>query len=91
MTQVRAATLRAFCATRRTRWVCRHVRSQAVIVGREPVLTPLPDIADHIEEPEVVWLERVNRTGARVTVGSCVLLREVSLKNITAVFAVLRE
>src|ERR1039458_848924 len=59
--------------------------------GRIPIGSPLPDIADHVGESEIVRRKRIDRRGASVTVADEVFARKCALPGIGHVPATWRQ
>src|SRR5664280_3146842 len=59
--------------------------------GRIPIGSPLPDIADHVGESEIVRRKRIDRRGARVTVADEGFARKCALPGIGHVPATWRQ
>src|SRR5579862_405106 len=57
-----------------------------IIVRTVPIRGPLPDIPCHIEQAVSIGWEGSHGSGSRVSVFTCVCIREVPLKCICPVF-----
>src|SRR5580692_859905 len=68
-----------------------RLRRVAGMPGRIPVGGPLPDIADHVDEAEIVGRKRTDRRGARVSVAGEILARKCALPGIGHMPATWRE
>src|SRR5471030_3248800 len=88
LAQVVAAVLET--ATRIFRNAARLWRVGGV-PGRIPIGGPLPDIADHVGESEIVRRKRIDRRGASVTVADEVFARKCALPDIGHVPATWRQ
>src|SRR5687768_13472466 len=62
-------------------------RTALVVIWREPVGTPFPDIAGHVIEPESVGRVAFHRCRSQETVGQRVRFREAALPNVAAPLA----
>src|SRR5262249_57380690 len=67
------------------------LRGPAGVAIREPIAGPLPDIADHVEEPVAVGWKGSDRRGSGVAIAGEILVREVALPDISHVAAVRRQ
>src|SRR5690349_7556045 len=63
-------------------------RARPVVPGPVPVVTPLPNVARHVHEPEAVRRKRPDRAGAGIAVRGRVLARELALKRVRPPLAV---
>ncbi len=54
----------------------------AVVVRREPVAAPLPDVARHVVEAKAVRCEGVDRSRPGVAVSAGVVIRELALEHV---------
>jgi len=72
-------------------WPGRVLERTVVVIGSEPLVTPLPDVADDVVETELVWRERVHGSSSVVPVLDCIVRGELALLDITSMVAVRRE
>lgn len=70
MTEVRAAALNPVLSAGWPDGIVSQVGTSLMVVRTEPVLAPLPHIANAVVEAKVVGLERIDRTRSFEAVGA---------------------
>src|ERR1700740_858745 len=67
------------------------LRRVGLVLWREPIGGPFPDVADHVVDAVAVRRKRLHRRGAREAVGAQILVRKIALPGIGHVLATRRE
>ncbi len=70
----------------RPRWVV--ATGAPMVVGAEPVSAPFPSIAGDGIEPVAIGRESLNRAGALVPIVAGIVVGEIALPDVAAMFAV---
>ncbi len=88
MAEIGTTALDAAVTSRWARGIVRKIRPDLVIVGAEPVRTPLPYIADDVVQAKCIWLVSINWRCPTITVVAFVFLRKAALEDIAGGLAV---